>query len=191
MNPVPVRQEKYSDSNPIVRRLIGRFFERVRAAIAELRPGAVLDAGCGEGELMRRGVLEPGVAVFGLDLAPASAAGYGGRVVRGSVSALPFPDRAFDVALCLEVLEHLRNPEEAVRELTRTVRTAVLFSVPYEPYFRAGNLLRGKYVSRLGNYPEHVQHWNRRTFRSFLEPMAAETVVEEAFPWVIARCRPR
>ena len=36
----------------------------------------------------------------------------------------------------------------------------------YEPYFQMGNVLRGKHLSaELGNHPEHVQHWNLRTFR--------------------------
>ncbi len=190
MTPAPIRQEKYSDSNPVVSFLIRRFFERVRGAVAGLAARTVLDAGCGEGEIHRRRVFDPGVAVFSVDLAPSLPEGIAGRAVRGSVLALPFSDQSFDAALCLEVLEHLADPAAAVRELGRVTRGALVLSVPYEPYFRAGNFLRGKYWRGLGNYPEHVQHWNLRTFRSFLAPLVGGAEVEEAFPWIIARCRP-
>ena len=56
--------------------------------------------------------------------------------------------------------------------------------------FRIGNLLRGKHLSGLGNHPEHVQHWNFRSFRGFLSGLAEEVRVVEAFPWIIASCRP-
>ena len=49
-----------------------------------------------------------------------------------------------------------------------------MLSVPYEPYFRIGNVLRGKHLGRLGNHPEHVQHWNLRTFETFLAGSVAE-----------------
>jgi SAM-dependent methyltransferase len=106
------------------------------------------------------------------------------------VLQLPFAAASFDAVLCLEVLEHLEDPAAAVRELLRVARKAVVLSVPYEPYFRVGNLLRGKYLSELGNHPEHIQHWNMGRFRSFLEPARCEIRMVEAFPWIIACCRP-
>jgi hypothetical protein len=66
----------------------------------------------------------------------------------------------------------------------------VVVSVPWEPYFRIGNVLRGKHLGRLGNHPEHVQHWNLRTFGAFLSGSVAEVRTVEAFPWIIACGRP-
>ena len=40
----------------------------------------------------------------------------------------------------------------------------VVVSVPREPVFCALNLARGKNVTRLGNDPEHINHWGRRGF---------------------------
>lgn len=189
------RQEKYRDPNPVVGFVIRRFFARIGGILEELAPRSALDAGCGEGELLRRGVLSPGVAAVSLDLrlqslADLKAQNFPAAPVCGSVRALPFPDRSFDAVLCLEVLEHLDDPAEALRELARVARAAVVLSVPYEPYFRIGNVLRGKHLRGLGNHPEHVQHWNFRSFRSFLAPHVAEARLVEAFPWIIACCRP-
>jgi SAM-dependent methyltransferase len=188
-----IHQEKYSDKNPVVRFVIGRFFARLRNVLAELDPHSVLDAGCGEGEMLRRGVLPAAVRPVCLDLRPASLAAVAvPDRVRASVLSLPFAARSFDVVTCLEVLEHLDHPAAAVRELARVARRAFVVSVPFEPYFRIGNVLRGKHLGRLGNHPEHVQHWNLRTFQAFLAgsmSSVAEVRVVEAFPWIIACCR--
>ena len=179
------RQEKYDSGNPVVRRLIGRFFGRIGGVIDQLAPASLLDAGCGEGEMLRRVRLPGNARTVLLDRNPESAA-----QILGSVDALPFASHSFDVVTCLEVLEHLPDPRPAARELSRVARKAVVVSVPYEPYFRIGNALRGKYLARLGDHPEHVQHWNLRTFDAFLAPSFREVRVIEAFPWIIACCRP-
>jgi SAM-dependent methyltransferase len=185
------RQEKYSDKNPVVSFVIGRFFERLRAVVADLQPRTILDAGCGEGEMLRRGVLPAGLHPVCLDLRTDSLADVAApNRVCASVQALPFAPRSFDVVTCLEVLEHLDDPASAVRDLARVARDAIVLSVPYEPYFRIGNVLRGKHLGALGNHPEHVQHWNLRTFEEFLRASIAEVRIIEAFPWIIACCRP-
>jgi SAM-dependent methyltransferase len=178
-----VRQEKYDDPNPVVGFVIRRFFERIGGVLTELAPDSVLDAGCGESELQRRGAVPARARVVPLDRNPDSAA----RVI-ASVDALPFAARSFDVVTCLEVLEHLTDPAAAVRELARVARRAVVVSVPYEPWFRIGNVLRGKHLDALGNHPEHVQHWNLRSFEKFLASAVPEARLIEAFPWIIACC---
>jgi len=179
------RQQKYDDGNPVVRFVIGRFFARIAEALAEFAPESLLDAGCGEGEMLRRVSLPKAARTVLLDRNPESAA-----QVLASVHALPFPSRSFDVVTCLEVLEHLADPRAAAEELRRVARRAVVLSVPYEPYFRMGNVLRGKHLARLGDHPEHVQHWNLRTFGAFLAGSFRQVRLVEAFPWIIACCRP-
>lgn len=45
-----------------------------------------------------------------------------------SLARLPFADGAFDVVLCSEVLEHLVRPVEAIAELRRVARSAVILT---------------------------------------------------------------
>jgi SAM-dependent methyltransferase len=42
--------------------------------------------------------------------------------LQGSIEAIPVEDASFDVALCLQVLEHVPDPAAAVRELRRVVK---------------------------------------------------------------------
>jgi SAM-dependent methyltransferase len=100
----------------------------------ELPAGAsVLDAGCGSGrnlvELARFG------HVVGLEPSPEGCrrarARAVGEVTEGSVEALPFPPAAFDLAVALDVVEHV-DDVRALRELRRVVRTGghLLVTVP-------------------------------------------------------------
>jgi len=42
--------------------------------------------------------------------------------LEGSLEALPVEDASFDVVLCLQVLEHVDDPDRAIRELHRVTR---------------------------------------------------------------------
>jgi SAM-dependent methyltransferase len=186
--------EKFQTGNPVVRRLIGRFYQRVSAIVEPLDPDSLLDAGCGEGETLERlnGLLP--ARTVGVDLSAKAVAFTAQRlptveVEQQSIDDLPFADDSFDLVLCLEVLEHLHDPAAGLAELARVAAGDVLISVPHEPWFRLGSLLRGKYLRGLGNHPEHVNHWNSNSLRSFLAEQFGEVSVRRSFPWLIAHCR--
>lgn len=63
--------------------------------------------------------------------------------VRASATALPFPDGAFDLVLCSEVLEHIPGPSltQACRELVRVTASQLLIGVPYKQDLRCGRTL--------------------------------------------------
>jgi ubiquinone/menaquinone biosynthesis C-methylase UbiE len=187
---------KFQTANPVVRRLIDRFYERVRGLVEPLEPASVLDAGCGEGEtLVRLADLLPST-VRAVDLNAAAVEFTARRlpavdVSRASVYELPFEDRAFDLVLCLEVLEHLADPDAALAELVRVSDRMVVITVPHEPWFRLGSLLRGKYLADLGNHPEHVNHFDRAGLRELLEQRVGVVSLERSFPWLMASCARR
>jgi SAM-dependent methyltransferase len=79
-------------------------------------PARILDVGCGE---MPYYPLFAKVAeeYLGVDVEPGPRVTY-----VGSVEALPVPDASFDLVLCTQVLEHVRRPDEALREIARVLR---------------------------------------------------------------------
>ena len=99
---------------------------------------------------------------------------------------VPVRDRVFDTVTCLEVLEHLDPFEPAVAELARITRGRCIVSVPYEPWFRLGNLGRGKNVKRIGNDPEHVQQFRPSTLAAALGRHFDTVETHVAFPWIVA-----
>ncbi|MCC7007865.1 MAG: class I SAM-dependent methyltransferase [Acidobacteria bacterium] len=100
----------------------------VRSYLERLPRGtAVLDAGCGEGVLVEE--FHDRLAMHGVDPHYSSA-----HVQQASLLALPVDDGRFDVALCLDVLEHLTFEEQprAFGELHRVLRPGgeLLVTVP-------------------------------------------------------------
>jgi ubiquinone/menaquinone biosynthesis C-methylase UbiE len=176
--------------------MFGNFFRTVGEVIEPLDPATVLDAGCGEGETLERlaGIL-PAYPV-GVDLNPESVEFAkkrlpGAEISVGNLLELPFADSDFDLVLCLEVLEHLPDPGAGLSELLRVAGSDVVISVPHEPWFRLGSFARGKYLKSWGNHPEHVNHWNPKSFQRFLSAQAELIEIRTSMPWIIARCRPR
>lgn len=187
--------EKFQTGNPVVRRLIDRFYGRISHEISGLAPTAVLDAGCGEGESLERLARYLPDQVSGVDLNPESVEFTRKRIPDGDFQVadildLPFGDDSFDLVFCLEVLEHIPEPGAALAELARVCRGDLVISVPSEPWFRLGSLARGKYLEDWGNHPEHINHWNPRSLRDFLADQVDVVTVARSTPWLVARVRP-
>jgi len=51
-----------------------------------------------------------------------AGAGYGDIDYVSDISAIPVPDGSFDAVLCTEVLEHVPEPIDAMREISRILR---------------------------------------------------------------------
>ena len=190
---------KYGSSNPVVRRLLDRWSHRLRAVVGPL-PARVVDVGVGEGLCLERllageGGGDPAAATrvvgveYRFDKARVARRLPGVAPVVGDAGMLPVPDAGADLVTCIEVLEHLPGVAPAVAELARVTRDRCVVSVPWEPWFRLGNLGRGKNVRRLGNDPEHVQWFTPRRLRRALEASFAEVEVVRAFPWIVAEAR--
>lgn len=92
----------------------------------------IVDIGCGYGSYALR-LRERGHEVTGLELDPGAveqARGRGLDVVQGDAASTPFDDDAFDTAILFEVLEHVAEPEQVLREALRVSSRNVLVTVP-------------------------------------------------------------
>src|SRR5713101_4469562 len=81
----------------------------------DVRGLRVLDVGCGDRPY--EGLLSGAAEIVGFDVP-----GNPHADLHGSIDAIPVEDASFDVVLCLQVLEHVPDPEAAVRELRRVVK---------------------------------------------------------------------
>lgn len=182
---------KHTHKNPIQRFLINRFFNQLVAEAKSLHPKTILDVGCGEGftlnKLRKNNI---GKDLIGVDYST-TAVTLGKKqfphlnLKQGDAYKLPFKDNTFDLVLCLEVLEHLENPQKALKEIVRVSKKHCLISVPHEPYFRMANFVRGKNLSRLGNDIEHINHWSRKSFKKFVSQELKVVNIRQPFPWTM------
>jgi SAM-dependent methyltransferase len=187
---------KYERAGGVERRLLARYRARLLAQVTALAPGRVLDAGCGEGHVSAwLAAALPAAEITGVDGRPEALVAFrernpGLRAVEGDLASLPFEDGAFDLVVCTEVLEHLVDPRRALRELGRVSAGHLFLTVPHEPFFRAGNITRGRHMSRLGSTPGHRSTWGRRGFvgavAAELEPIRWVSM----FPWQGVLARP-
>ena len=103
----------------------------------------------------------------------------------GDALALAEAGRRYDLVLMTEVLEHIPEPARMLPVLERIARRFVVTSVPWEPFFRGLNFLRGKHVLAFGNDPEHVNHWGRREFLALMGERFQVRSAPLVFPWTL------
>ena len=107
--------------------------------------GYILDAGCGGG-LMSLRLAQGGYRVEGVDVSDSgvryaknkiAALKMNGSITirKASVTELPYPDLMFDAVVCGEVLEHVKNDIQAIRQIFRVPKPGgtAIFTVPAKP----------------------------------------------------------
>lgn len=186
--------KKYGSTNPVVKRLLDKWTGQLQSVIGTIGDDeVVIDVGVGEGLSLER-FLPAGHRAVGAEYRHDKALVAMDRLTGLSpvvcdAGMLPLASGSADLVTCIEVLEHLVTDEPAVAELARVCRGRCVVSVPWEPWFRLGNLGRGKNVKRLGNDPEHVQQFTPKRLKAMLEVSFADVTVTPTFPWLIAEAR--
>ena len=162
--------------------------------------GAILDVGCGGGRTVNKlAGLAPQGRVVGLDYSAASVAVsrstnaqelQTGRVQieEGSVAALPFPDRTFDVVTAVETHYYWPDLPANVREVLRVLKAGGTFALIAETY-RGGPLrfLYGMIMPLLGAaFLSDTEHRDLLTRAGFTE---VETKHVSGKNWILATGR--
>lgn len=189
--------DKYGTGNPLARFLMGRFQRSLLELVALTGAGDIHEVGCGEGHLSIR-LAAPGRRLRASDFsekiiaaarANARASGVDIAFKAASIYDLTPVEDGAELVVCCEVLEHLKDPQRALSVLAQLANPYLVVSVPREPLWRILNALRGRYLSRLGNTPGHLQHWCKRRFLNFLRPHLKIVKVLTPTPWIMVLAR--
>lgn len=155
----------------------------------------ILDVGCGVGTYVRR-LREFTPAAYGTDIdgeKAASAATQLPNIVQSAAEHLPFASNTFDVVLLNEVIEHVRDDREAIREAVRCVRPGghvVVFApnrlYPFEThgffigkryYFRLLPLINYTPDAIRNAFCHHVRIYTQRGIRRLFATLPVDLVV--------------
>ena len=101
----------------------------------------LLDVGCGTGYHLRR-YRDRGFDISGVDgsadmLTQARLANPGIEFKQADVDKLPYPDRSFDIVLCVEVYRYLPDIAPCTREIARVLKPGGVALVTVAPPFQA------------------------------------------------------
>lgn len=145
----------------------------------------VLDVGCGDGKITRQLIIATGIPIVGLDSSAEGLARCMFETIHGDATALGIKDRAFDVVITTDMLEHLPDDIEgkAWSELFRVAAKTVLIAVPFRE-----ELLDGMARCEKCGTQYHV-NWHMRSYdwpeliRRAPEGWKATCIVLTGEPW--------
>jgi 2-polyprenyl-3-methyl-5-hydroxy-6-metoxy-1,4-benzoquinol methylase len=190
--------KKYRAKNPVKRKLIGRFVDKVTELFHEGgAPRSVLEIGVGEGFLSGHlSGIHPKTKFSGVDIQESDLALLRAKFPQieahqGSIYDLSALPGGYDLIICAEVLEHLERPADALEQIVKLRPARVLLTVPHEPWFMLSNLAMGKNISRFGNDIEHCNHFTVPSFRKLLSTRFDLSTVTTSYPWILATGKPR
>lgn len=126
------REARLTVAREIKNILVNRIIERhLRTLAAKHLRGRLIDIGCGTKPYreMFAEVIDEHVGVDHAD----SLHGTDNVDMIGTAYSIPAPNEAFDCALCTAVLEHLEEPNDALRECFRVLRPGgiAIYSAPF------------------------------------------------------------
>lgn len=138
----------------------GAIYDTVAAILDGLARGRLLDVPAGEGALAQR-LGNMGFEVSCCDLYPQIFKLDRSTIRQGDMDgALPYRDAEFDLVVCVEGLEHIENPSNAVREFARLLKPE-------------GHLIVS--VPNIMNIEERLK-WLFNGYTSHFKPLSAEAL---------------
>lgn len=155
---------------------------------------SILDAGCGEGNVTNfvRNIAK-GAKIDAFDISDkvitdAKVNFPEINFFTGSMYDINKGNNSYDLVMSSEVLEHMDDPDRALRELMRVSDKYIFISVPREPLWRFLNMARVKYITSLGNTPGHVNHWGKKELIKWINSLDDDwsvVRVSNPLPWTM------
>ncbi len=154
---------------------IDRQLNPYRAAAIKSHAGAsFLDVGCGNGHYVLH--FQEAYRTAGIDIQEYPQWEEAASKFRtGDATCLPYDDQSFDTIVSFETLEHVPDPEAALREFHRVCRDSIIISVPnceIPPGLESSRLTYFHYTDR-----SHVNFFTPESLRATLRESGFEPVI--------------
>lgn len=140
-------------------------------AVSDMKLGRLVDVGAGNGsvikELFRRDLASEICALeisqSGVDRIKQQGGSSLKEVQSFDGYRIPYPDKSFDTAICIHVLEHVEHERMLLREIGRVAKD-IFLEIPLEGGFR------GKINYKYG----HINYYTPLSFRALIESSGLE-----------------
>lgn len=165
-------------------------FKNFQSHIKHMRHGRVLDVGCAYGYMLRN--FPDSFEKFGVDVSnhainmAKTICADATYFVGGAEDPFPFPDHFFDVITCNDLLEHLENPAEALKNIKKILKkNGILYiSTPNLNWFR-------KHVMSAADRMEHhISMMSHADLKSLLVRTGFQLIENKTFfPAIFTRIK--
>tara|TARA_B100001971_G_C18099780_1_gene488182 strand:- start:137 stop:736 length:600 start_codon:yes stop_codon:yes gene_type:complete len=131
----------YKSSNYFVKYFHNKRLLKIINLIPKKKKLKILDAGCGEGHLLKMiNHNQKKHSLYGVDITPIAVKSAKLRLPLATISnecldSLSFSSNYFDIVICTEVIEHIPDYHKALNELQRVLKKdgLLIISFPNEP----------------------------------------------------------
>ncbi|MCK4669666.1 MAG: class I SAM-dependent methyltransferase [Nanoarchaeota archaeon] len=157
----------YSSRNPLIRFVHLNRLDAIVKQLPRKKGLKILDAGCGEGHLIKKAHCKNNQSLyFGVDITKVALKKAKERCpyakfIHGDLTKIPYENESFDIVICTEVLEHIYEYKDVIKELTRVLRKNgwLIITFPNETVW---TICRGLLLKRPLRVPDHVNSFTPR-----------------------------
>lgn len=146
-------------SQELARQMYSKYIQFVNQSVSQ--HGNLLDVGCGSGWSSYL-LSQEGYQVVGIDLNAAAfecPTATNLTLVEGSAVNLPFEDASFDVVATHQAIEHIPDPEQAIKEMIRVLKPGGMLCIVAPNLLSIGHSIRGMTIYVWQNRPIKNIFW--------------------------------
>ena len=183
----------YESLNAISRHIEELRFRHISKHVKSSSDSLLLDAGCGGGVLIDRLNCKNHICLdISKRMLMLTKAKNKGRdsifYIQSDIVELPFKNNSFPTVICTEVLEHVLDPEKAIKQIKRILKIngTAIFTVPNELFKQRVNRLASclkkiiyphKRTGRKIYDPWHINHFSKRDFQRLLYRYFSDVII--------------
>jgi len=190
--------DKYRSRNPIVKFLMNGFTKCFLNLISPLTFNNIIEIGSGEGDIINliKNLKKKEFNIYASDISIDILRDNIPReknlfLIVFDINNIPLKQNTFDLIICSEILEHLKEVDNPLQEINRISKKYILFSVPREPVWRFLNIARLRYLKNFGNTPGHLLHWSKKQFINLIKNRFKIIKIYSPLPWTMILCEKR
>jgi len=157
-------------------------------------PKKILDVGCASGWFLSQLSNNfPDSVCFGID-SYKKAILYGEnlypylKLITADVHNLPYPDKKFDLVVCTEVLEHVTNPLQVIKEILRVTKKNGQVIIEMDSGNWLFNLVWSYWIKLNGKvwHNAHLQIFNAQKLKNYIESTGFKIIGTKYFNFGMA-----